>query len=78
MEAPKALKELRGFIGMVNYYHDMWPHRAHILTPLTSQTGAPPKRANTTKIYLNGRNANCIQSDESAYGPGCPLSLSKS
>jgi hypothetical protein len=21
----------------------MWPHRAHILTPLTSQTGAPKK-----------------------------------
>jgi hypothetical protein len=25
-EAPKTLKELCGFIGMVNYYHDMWPH----------------------------------------------------
>ena len=35
------LKELRGYIGMVNYYRDMQPHRAHILTPLTSQTGAP-------------------------------------
>jgi hypothetical protein len=28
---------------MVNYYHDMWPHKAHILTPLTLQTGAPKK-----------------------------------
>ncbi len=37
------LKELHGFIGVVNYYRDMWPHRAHILTPLTSQTGAPKK-----------------------------------
>ncbi len=37
------LKELRGFIEMVNYYRDMWPHWAHILTPLTSQTGAPKK-----------------------------------
>ncbi len=26
MEAPKTLKELRGFIGMVNYYPNMWPH----------------------------------------------------
>jgi hypothetical protein len=43
MEAPKTLKELCGFIGMVNYYRDMWPHQAQILTPLTSQTGAPKK-----------------------------------
>jgi hypothetical protein len=43
MEAPKTLKELRGFIGMVNYYRDMWPNRAHIPTPLMSQTGAPKK-----------------------------------
>jgi hypothetical protein len=28
---------------MVNYYHDTWPHRAHILTPSTSQTGPPPE-----------------------------------
>jgi hypothetical protein len=43
MEAPKTLKELCGFIGMVNYYRNMWPHRALILAPLTSQTGAPKK-----------------------------------
>ncbi len=43
MEAPKTIKELRGFIGMVNSYHDTWPHRAHILSPLMSQTGAPKK-----------------------------------
>jgi hypothetical protein len=41
MEAPKILKELRGFIRMVNYYWDIWPHRAHILAPLMSQTGVP-------------------------------------
>jgi hypothetical protein len=51
MEAPKTLKELRGCIGMVNYYCNMWPHQAHILTPLTLQTGAP-KKGQTQQKYV--------------------------
>ncbi len=52
MEAPKTLKELHDFIGMVvNYYRDMWPHRAHILTPLTSQTEATKKVKHSKTIF---------------------------
>ena len=39
MGRPRKVKDLRMFIGMVNYYKDMWPSRAHILAPLTEQTG---------------------------------------
>ncbi len=35
MQPPKSLRELRGFVGMVNYYRDMWPHWSDILAPLT-------------------------------------------
>jgi hypothetical protein len=38
LEEPKTRKQLRGFIGMINYYRDMWKHRSHVLAPLASLT----------------------------------------
>jgi hypothetical protein len=31
------------FIGSINYYRDMWPSCAHILKPLTDQSGLKKK-----------------------------------
>jgi hypothetical protein len=39
MDCPHNAAELRMFIGCINYYHDMWPSCAHILKPLTDQSG---------------------------------------
>ena len=39
IKPPKTKKELRRFIGMINYYKDMYKKRAEILAPLTKMTG---------------------------------------
>jgi hypothetical protein len=38
MVHPTTRKELRRFIGMVNYYRDMWVRRSELLAPLSSMT----------------------------------------
>ena len=36
LTVPKTRKKLRQFIGMINFYRDMWQKRSELLAPLTA------------------------------------------
>jgi hypothetical protein len=39
MKPPTGVRELRHFLGMVQYYRDLWARRSDMLSPLTSLVG---------------------------------------
>ena len=41
MDRPTTTTEVRRFIGMVQYYKDLWPRRSHLLTPFTDISSGP-------------------------------------
>jgi len=50
---PKSVKDLRKFLGMVQYYRDLWKGRSHLLAPLSDLVGecghTKATRKNNTK-----------------------------
>ncbi len=49
LNPPNNIKELRHFLGIVQYYQDMWARRSEMLAPLTDLVGEcgetkPPER----------------------------------
>ena len=42
LQPPMNVKELQLFVGLINYYRDMWPRQTHIITPLTGLTRKGP------------------------------------
>jgi hypothetical protein len=43
MQRPKSQKDIRRFVGMVNFYRDLYPKRAETLAPLTDLCGEKKK-----------------------------------
>ena len=39
IQPPTNVKEVRHFLGMVQYYRDLWARRSKMLAPLTSLVG---------------------------------------
>ena len=40
---PTTKKQLQSFIGLINYYRDMWKHKSGIVIPLSSMTSKQAK-----------------------------------
>ncbi len=53
IQPPKEVKQLRYFLGMVQYYCDLWARQSNMLTPLTAlvrecgQTKSPKQKEST-------------------------------
>ena len=49
LKEPTLVKELRKFLGMVQYYRDVWEKRSHMVAPLTDLVG----ECGHTKVTCN-------------------------
>ena len=62
LKEPKARELLCGFIGMVNYYSDIWIHRSHVLAPFLSLINIPWKwDEEQFKVFQEARNILSIK-----------------
>ena len=52
---PNNVKELRKFLGMVQYYHDMWAKRSEMLAPLSNLVGECGETKTTRKNKVKKR-----------------------
>jgi hypothetical protein len=51
IQPPTGVKQLQHFLGMVQYYHDLWARWSKMLAPLTSLVG----ECNQTKVARSKR-----------------------
>jgi hypothetical protein len=72
LDCPCNATELCIVIGCINYYCDMWPSCAHILKPLTNQSGLKQKN-----LLLN-EQMKCKKHSKNAFAYGFQFSCSSS
>ena len=53
LQPPTSVKELRRFLGMVQYYRDLWEKRSHLLAPLSDLVGECGHTKETHKKKTN-------------------------
>ena len=68
IKPPTGVKQLRHFLGMVQYYHDLWARRSNMLAPLTSLVGEcgqtkSTKAKGTKKVPCNWDEVHQIAFD---------------
>ena len=50
LKPPSSVKDLQKFLGMVQYYRDLWEKRSHLIAPLTDLIGECGQTKVTRKI----------------------------
>jgi hypothetical protein len=65
---PNNVKELRHFLGMVQYYRDMWARRSEILAPLTDLVGEHGETKTTKKNKTKKKPWHLVLGSDSSTG----------
>ena len=56
LQPPKTKHQLQHFLGMINYYRDMWRRRSHLLVSLTKLVGSQAKYIVWGDVYTDASN----------------------
>jgi hypothetical protein len=80
LNPPNNVKELRHFLGMVQYYRDMWARRSEMLAPLTDLVGecgeTKTTKRNKKTLEVGSNPSICIRQRKGCYSKRDGLSLS--
>ena len=62
LAVPKTRKQLCQFIGMINFYRDMWQKRSKLLSPLTALT------SKNVKYDWKDEHQRCFEASKCVIG----------